>query len=53
MPFRVKIVKGISFPLNFNFNLTIFHTNFPVFQTQGVTIPLDLRSGKQFLCNSI
>ena len=36
MPFRMKIVKGISFTLNSNFNLAIFHINFPFFQTQGI-----------------
>jgi hypothetical protein len=41
MPFRIKIVKGISFASNSNFNLAIFYANFPVFQTQGVTMPLD------------
>jgi len=45
----MKIVKGISFTSNSNFNLAIFHINFPFFQTQGVTIPLNLYSGKLFL----
>ena len=48
MPFRVNIVKGISFASNSNFNLAIFHVNFPIFQTQDAAIPLNLYSGKQF-----
>jgi len=49
MPFQMKIVKGISFTSNSNFNLAIFHINFPFFQTQGAAIPLNLHSGKLFL----
>jgi len=46
--FQIKL-SGISFSAIF----LAIHSTIAVFQTQGVTIPLDLRSGKQFLCNSI